>query len=75
MDKTIMEMCKITLSYNENNALARRKLALLLSTGLFTQITEPMQESNDDAKQHRELRDAFFSGSRKSMSQVIANNV
>lgn len=30
-------MCTITLEYNEKNALARRKLAHLLATGLFRQ--------------------------------------
>ena len=28
-------MCTITLEYNQSNALARRKLAALLATGLF----------------------------------------
>ena len=28
-------MCTITLEYNKSNALARRKLAALLATGLF----------------------------------------
>ena len=30
-------MCTITLEYNQNSALARRKLAALLATGLFLQ--------------------------------------
>ena len=28
-------MCTVTLEYNESNALARRKLAALLATGLI----------------------------------------
>ena len=31
-------MCTVTLEYNPNNALARRKLAALLATGLFFQV-------------------------------------
>ena len=41
-------MCTITLEYNQNSALARRKLAALLATGLFLQKDvkpdEPTQE-------------------------------
>ena len=32
-------MCTVTLSYDANNALAQQKLQVLLSTGLFTQIS------------------------------------
>ena len=40
-------MCTVTLSYNQNNALARRKLAALLATGLFTQLsTSPAEQTN-----------------------------
>ena len=35
-------MCTITLTYDENNAEARRKLAALLKTGLFEK--QPDQE-------------------------------
>ena len=31
-------MCTVTLEYNPNNALARRKLAALLATGLFFRV-------------------------------------
>ena len=34
-------MCKITLSYNENDSVANEQLAALLSTGLFTQLDSP----------------------------------
>ena len=48
-------MCTITLSYDQNNALARRKLAALLATGLFTQQAtdhkEPTQEEIDSYRQ------------------------
>ena len=31
-------MCTVTLSYNEKDALAKKQLAALLSTGLFVQL-------------------------------------
>ena len=66
-------MCTITLEYDQNSALARRKLAMLLATGLFMtkermqDTTEP--EEKEDAKKEVE---AFFETSKKSMSNVIA---
>jgi len=33
-------MCTITLSYDKKDAVAREKLAILLSSGLFTQLDE-----------------------------------
>ena len=66
-------MCTITLEYDQNSALARRKLAMLLATGLFMtkeimqDTTEP--EEKEDAKKEVE---AFFATSKKSMSNVIA---
>lgn len=66
-------MCTITLEYNQNNALARRKLAALLATGLFLQkdmkYEDPTQE---EIQAHRELREAVLEHSRKSMSPIIA---
>ena len=66
-------MCTITLEYDQNSALARRKLAMLLATGLFMtkeimqDTTEP--EEKEDAQKEVE---AFFETSKKSMSNVIA---
>ena len=66
-------MFTITLSYDQNNALARRKLAALLATGLFTQQTtdhkEPTQEEIDS---YRQERDILMDHSKKSMANVIA---
>ena len=66
-------MCTVTLSYDQNNALARRKLAALLATGLFSQQpvddTEPTQE---EVKMHRQEMEVFLENSKKSMSHVIA---
>ena len=44
-------MCTITLTYDKNNALARRKLAALLKTGLFEQgeVKEASSTSHDPA--------------------------
>ena len=69
-------MCTVTLSYDQNNALARRKLAALLATGLFSQQTvndiEPAPES---VQAHRELRETVLEHSRKSMSHIIARYI
>lgn len=66
-------MCTVTLSYDQNNALARRKLAALLATGLFSQQsvndTEPTPEALET---HRMEREAFLNHSKKSMSNIIA---
>lgn len=61
-------MCTVTLEYNPNSALARRKLAALLATGLFMQKSV----SPEEIEAHRELREAALAHSRKSMSHVIA---
>ena len=72
-------MCTITLEYNQSNALARRKLAALLATGLFVKKDFRPDEANkpspEEMKAHRELRDAMLEHSRKSMSHIIARYV
>ena len=66
-------MCTITLEYNQNNALARRKLAALLATGLFLQKdVKPDEPTQEQIQAYRELREAVLEHSRKSMSPVIA---
>ena len=55
-------MCTITLSYDQNNALARRKLAAF-------DHKEPTQEEIDS---YRQERDIFMDHSKKSMANVIA---
>ena len=66
-------MCTVTLEYNQSNALARRKLAALLATGLFIQEEIKADEPTPEQLQaHRELRDAALEHSRKSMSPIIA---
>ena len=46
-------MCTITLQYDQRSALARRKMAALLASGLFTQITLPVarEETQEEAKE------------------------
>lgn len=66
-------MCTITLEYNPHNALARRKLAALLATGLFLRkevLSDIPQE--EEAEAYREEREAFLAHSKQSMSKVIA---
>ena len=66
-------MCTITLEYNQHNALARRKLAALLATGLFVQKDEqPDKSVEEDVEAHRAEREAFLAHSKQSMSKVIA---
>lgn len=66
-------MCTITLEYNERNALARRKLAHLLATGLFRKKDEkPNRPSPEQLQAHRELRDAVLDNSKRNMSHFIA---
>ena len=48
-------MCTVTLSYDQNNALARRKLAALLATGLFSQQTvNDIESAPESVQAHRE---------------------
>lgn len=68
-------MCTVTLSYNQNSALARRKLAALLSSGLFVQLTETMPDDETMLQEHRETRDAFLEASKRSMSHIIAKHL
>jgi len=66
-------MCTVTLEYNQSNALARRKLAALLATGLFLQKDfQPEESTPEQVQAHRELRDAALEHSRKSMAPIIA---
>ncbi|MBR1462996.1 MAG: hypothetical protein IJ604_06400 [Prevotella sp.] len=68
-------MCTVTLSYNQNSALARRKLADLLRSGLFVQLTETMPDDETMLQEHRETRDAFLEASKRSMSHIIAKHL
>ena len=66
-------MCTVTLSYDQNNALARRKLAALLATGLFSQhVIDSVEPTQEEIQTHRLEVEAFLNHSKKSMSNVIA---
>jgi hypothetical protein len=66
-------MCTVTLTYDENNALARKKLAALLKTGLFIDVSK--ENKPDEVQAYKEERDAFLASSKKSMSHVISRNL
>ena len=72
-------MCTVTLEYNKSNALARRKLAALLATGLFVKLGEEPDKTDkpmpEELEAHRQLRDAVLKHSRKNISHVIARYV
>ena len=63
-------MCTVTLIYDENNALARKKLAALLKTGLFVYVSE--ENKPDEVQAYKEERDAMLALSKKSMSHIIS---
>ena len=63
-------MCTVTLTYDENNALARKKLAALLKTGLFINVSE--ENKPDEVQAYQEERDAMLASSKKSMSHIIS---
>ena len=65
-------MCTVTLKYDHNNALARRNLASLLASGLFLQTDIQYDEPTpEELKEHKELREAMLSHSRKTMSHLL----
>ena len=64
-------MCTVTLSYDPNNALARRKLAALLSTGLFVK-KEMEQRTEVEQEAHRKEIEAFLLTSKRNMSNIIS---
>ena len=68
-----MNMCTVTLSYDQNNALARRKLAALLATGLFVRMTDETEPSvTDSEEEERKEVEAFLYASKHNMSHIIA---
>ena len=66
-------MCTVVLSYDHNNALARRKLSALLSSGLFKQtVIDDCEPTPEEVQAHRQLVEAFLNQSKITMSQVVA---
>ena len=69
-------MCTITLEYDSRNALARRKLSNLLSTGLFRKIVhETKKLSKEEKEEHCQLREVLLENSKRNMSYFIARHV
>ncbi len=61
-------MCTITLRYDENNVVARRKLAALLKTGLFEE--QPAQE-----EALLKEKEEFLYGSKILASKAFADKL
>lgn len=58
-------MCTITLEYDKSNALARRKLAALLATGLFVQKdVQPDEPTPEKLEAYRKEREEFLYASK-----------
>jgi len=65
-------MCTVTLHYDQSSELARRKMAALLATGLFTQIAIKSQvPSQEEIREDRELTQAFMAHSKRRMAEVV----
>ena len=59
------KMCTITLEYDKSNALARRKLAALLATGLFVQKdVQPNEPTPEELETYRKEREEFLYASK-----------
>ena len=71
-------MCTVTLSYDQNNALARRKLAALLATGLFlrtdTGPKTPAIES-EEMQEHRKEVEEFLYASKIMAAKAFARHL
>lgn len=65
-------MCTVTLEY-KNTALARRKIAALLATGLFVQkaMEKDSPVEPETLEEHRQLRDAAVYTSHRNMERFI----
>ena len=69
-------MCTITLEYNQNSALARRKLAALLATGLFLKVGETLQEPTpEEVEAHRKFREEFLYASKIMSAKAFARHL
>ena len=69
-------MCTITLEYNQSNALARRKLAALLATGLFFQKDiKPDEPTPEEVEAHRREREEFLYASKIMSAKAFARHL
>jgi len=70
-------MCTVTLSYDQSNALARRKLAALLATGLFSQLPtdDTPQPTPEEVEAHRQEVEEFLYGSKILAAKAFARHL
>lgn len=68
-------MRSITLSYDENNALARRRLAELIETGLFEQAAAQDSIKSEEEAAHRKKVEEFLYGSTIMAAKAFANKI
>ena len=70
-------MCTVTLSYDQSNALARRKLAALLATGLFSQLStdDTPQTTPEEVEAHRQEVEEFLYGSKILAAKAFARHL
>ena len=69
-------MCTITLEYNQNSALARRKLAALLATGLFLQKdVKPDEPTQEEVEAHHKLIEEFLYASKINSAKAFARHL
>jgi hypothetical protein len=69
-------MCTVTLRYDQRSALARRKMAALMATGLFTRVAmQPQVPTEEEIREDRELTQAVLAHSQRTMSHFIEKYV
>lgn len=69
-------MCTVTLEYNQSNALARRKLAALLATGLFLKVEEDAPKPTpEEIEAHRKSREDFLYASKIMSAKAFARHL
>lgn len=72
-------MCKVTLEYKQSNALARRKLAALLATGLFVKLSEEPEEAYkptpEEIEAHRKFNEEFLYASKINAAKAFAKHL
>lgn len=73
-------MCTVTLEY-KNSALARRKLAALMATGLFSKVSEVPEEhvhhkpTPQELEAHRKEMEDFLYASKIMSAKAFAKHL
>jgi hypothetical protein len=70
-------MCTLSITYDQNNALARRKLAELLKTGLFkAAVIEPVDAAADgDIAEYRKEIEDFIFATKTMAAKAFADKI